>query len=160
MVLDDWARTYGVSYEAVKDLRRRLGVLTYAEHEPDGDKSEAAVQQQTRLVASQLGARLFRNNTGVATDHTGRPVRFGLCNDSSQLNKKIKSGDLIGVTPVVIQPYHVGRMFGLFTSYECKPERWVFRGTTRECAQDKFNRLIVSLGGIARFITDAGQLKQ
>ena len=77
--------------------------------------SEAQVQQELRVLAPHHGSRLWRNNSGVLPDRTGRPVRYGLANESKELNKVLKSSDLIGLTPVLIEQRHVGRIAGLFT---------------------------------------------
>jgi len=153
MELYQWAAQWGVAPAALDDLRRRMGLLN--NHPAAGaGKSETAVQQRVRVVASQAGARLWRNNSGVAFDKSGRPVRFGLCNDSKQLNAKLKSSDLIGITPMYIEPRHVGYVAGVFTAYECKPENWKYSAIKREIAQLAFVNLVTSLGGIARFITN------
>lgn len=113
--------------------------------------SEAANQQQLRLKASRCGIRLYRNNRGVAEDERGIPIRFGLANESKAMNKEYKSSDLIGITPYIVAPYDVGRLIGIFTSYEVKRGGWVYSGRGREPAQLKWIDLINSLGGIARF---------
>jgi hypothetical protein len=121
--------------------------------------AEDAVQAMVRLRASQLGWRLFRNNVGVLLDETGRPVRFGLANDSKQLNAEYKSGDLIGIRPVLILPEHVGRTLGVFASVECKHPNWVPRASdTRYQAQKRWADLITSLGGYAHIVTGPEQL--
>ena len=103
---------------------------------------------------SQRGMRLWRNNTGVAFDQTGRPVRFGLSNESAQVNAKFKSSDLIGITPVVIE----GRTVGVFTSLEIKHPGWKYTGGGRETAQKNWLDLVNSLGGIGKFITSLEDL--
>ena len=115
--------------------------------------SEAAAQQRVRLEASQKGARLWRNNCGVLEDKTGRPVRYGLANDSPAVNKMIKSSDLIGITPHVVTPQDVGRTLGIFTAIEVKRHGWCFRGQDRETAQLRFIILVLSMGGIGKFST-------
>jgi len=77
-------------------------------------------------------------------------VRYGLGNDSAQVNAKLKSSDLIGITPV-------GGV-GVFTSYEIKKPGWRYAGTPREVAQLRWLELVVSLGGIGKFISDVGDL--
>lgn len=118
-------------------------------------KSEARVQQDIRLAASSEGIRLFRNNSGAVTVNNPnggtRHIRFGLGNESTSLNKSIKSSDLIGVTPIVIGAEHIGMTLGVFTAYEVKEEGWKFTGNEREIAQKKFIDLIIQLGGIAKF---------
>lgn len=121
--------------------------------------AESNVQSEARLRASQMGWRLFRNNVGVLMDDTGRPVRYGLANDSKAMNSEYKSGDLVGVRPVLILPEHVGRTLGVFVSVECKHPDWrPTPGDKRYQAQKRWADMITSLGGYARIITDAGQL--
>ena len=117
-------------------------------------KSEAAIQAEIRLAASEKGWRLFRNNVGVAVDQRGIPVRYGLANESKQMNENIKSSDLIGIRPVVIQPEHVGKVIGQFVAIEVKHEDWVEGGDAHTVAQRRFMDIINNLGGHACFVTD------
>lgn len=120
--------------------------------------SEAAVQSVVRLEAAHKGVRLFRNNVGVLTDENGRPVRYGLANDSKQVNEKIKSGDLIGWRPVLIEQRHVGQVIAQFVSRECKRVGWRYTGEGREVAQLAWAQLCVAGGGDAAFCTGEGTL--
>lgn len=115
---------------------------------------ENQTQPIIRVEAAKHGIVLYRNNVGVAYDERDVPVRFGLANESAQINEKIKSSDLIGITPVLIRPHHVGCCFGVFTSIECKHGDWVFRGTKREKAQQAWIDVILRNGGIAMFATN------
>ena len=72
---------------------------------------------------------------GACEDITGRQIRYGLGNDSSQINKVFKSSDLIGITPHVVVPADVGLRLGVFTSIEVKRGGWSYKGTERETAQ-------------------------
>lgn len=116
-------------------------------------KSEAQVQQEIRLAASQRGIILMRNNSGACTDMTGRLVRYGLGNDSAKINKVRKSSDLIGVTPVMITQEMVGHVVGVFTAVECKAEGWTGPSNDRDRAQLAFGEWIVKHGGLFRFAT-------
>ena len=118
--------------------------------------SEAGVQQQTRLLHCQLtGGQIWRNNSGAMTGETGRVVRYGLGNDSAQLNKVIKSSDLIGITPVRIEPHMVGYFLGVFTAYECKPPGWkLLPSDTRGLAQQRFLSIVKESCGFAGFVTN------
>jgi len=127
--------------------------------------SEAFVQSVIRLEAGrEPGLRLWRNNVGVLRDLTGRPVRYGLANDTAELNRVIKSGDLIGWRAVLITPEMVGRTIAQFVSRECKPEGWTPAPPTNrakfahEKAQRKWADLVNAAGGDARFATGAGTL--
>jgi hypothetical protein len=116
--------------------------------------NESTVQAKVRIRTSALGWRMWRNNVGVLLDATGRPVRYGLANDSTQVNASIKSGDLIGIRPVVITPEMVGQTIGQFVSIECKREGWKPSASdARYVAQRKWADLVNSLGGYAVITT-------
>ncbi len=112
--------------------------------------SESDVQNQLRVLYSQAGWRLWRNNRGVLRNpDTGRPVRFGLANDSPAEAKQYASADLIGIEPVLITPDMVGTIIGRFVSVECKaPDDHKIPQ-----AQRNWQILVRSLGGYA-VITD------
>lgn len=116
--------------------------------------SEGALQNHVRYVSSQMGNYLWRNNTGVLPNpETGRPVRYGLCNDSANLNKVLKSSDLIGLTKITITPDMVGHTVAIFTASEIKEEGWKFNpNNSREVAQKNFIDLVNNSGGRAAFI--------
>lgn len=118
--------------------------------------SEAHAQSLVRLEAARLGVALWRNNVGVLRDENGRPVRYGLANDSGALNRQYKSSDLVGVRPVMITPEMVGQTIGQFVSREIKAPGWTFRGGERETAQQRWHDLINGLGGDSRFATGEG----
>lgn len=122
---------------------------------------ESAVQQRVRLELARMGALAYRNNVGACEDKQGRIIRYGLCNESAQMNRALKSSDLIGVTPVLIQPHHVGRTLGVFTAIECKHSNWhMTPGDARAQAQQRFIDLIRSVGGIGGFVTDPAQVRE
>ena len=121
-------------------------------------QSEAAVQALVRLEASAMGIALWRNNVGVLKDERGVPVRYGLANDSSQVNANFKSADLIGIRPVFITPAHVGLVLGQFVSREVKAPGWRYTGTEREAAQLAWLELVRRYGGDAAFATGVGSL--
>lgn len=158
--LHAWAIRWGVSLEAFRDLQVTLG--TYTPHmslDDEGQgKSEAWASSAIRMEASQKGIPLFRNNVGALKDERGRLVRFGLANDSKQVNEVIKSGDLIGCRRVTIQPHHVGHVFGQFVSREVKEPGWQYSGEGREPAQLAWINLILAHGGDASFATGPGCL--
>jgi hypothetical protein len=155
MTLEQWANRHGVPLSALNELR---AVLT-AEHTdplPVQGTSEAAVQAAVRLEATHAGARLWRNNVGAYKPEHGGQVRYGLCNDTSTMNKRIKSSDLIGIRPVLIRPHHVGQVIGQFVAREVKRANWVYKGTEREQAQLKFIELVTGMGGDACFVAGVG----
>ena len=148
-VFEKWVFDWGISPAALTDLRNRLAQTPVT----PGGKGEAVVQQAVRLRACQEGVRLWRNNVGACQDATGRQIRYGLGNDSSKINKHIKSSDLIGITPVTVTPADIGRTLGVFTSIECKHSGWRYSGTERELAQLAWLELVAAMGGIGRFET-------
>jgi hypothetical protein len=115
---------------------------------------EAVVQARVRLAASQAGARLWRNNVGAGVLSDGSYLRWGLANDSTALNKAVKSGDLIGIKPVLITAGHVGQTLGVFCSREVKRSGWRYNpNNARERAQQAWIDLVRDLGGDAAFTT-------
>ena len=156
--LNTWATRWQIHPAAMADLHAMLGALDQATPTADGS-SEAAVQARVRVAASAAGMRLWRNNVGAFHDDArGIHVRFGLANDSKQVNDVIKSADLIGIRPRTISQDDVGRRIGQFVSLECKNADWRYTGTDRERAQEAWAALITSLGGIARFVRSAGEI--
>ncbi len=159
-MIDDWARAWGIPPAAVADLRNRIGAL--ARWEPPTPEAtgltEAVVLQRVRLAAARQGLHLWRNNVGAGYDEAGNFMRWGLANDSKQLNAVIKSGDLIGVRTRVITQDMVGQAFGQFVSLETKRYGWKYTGTPREVAQQNWINHINALGGEARFIADERML--
>lgn len=110
---------------------------------------ESKILKECLLKATQLGRRLFRNNTGQAWTgsgyqrldggkiliHDARPFRAGLC---------VGSSDLIGWTPITITPEMVGKTVAVFTAVECKAPKG--RLTTE---QAQFIKVVQQAGGIA-----------
>lgn len=120
--------------------------------------NETEFQKLVQFECSRRGQRLWRNNIGATYDQTGRFIRYGLANESVAVNKNIKSGDLIGITPRIITPADVGHTVGIFTSVEVKRPGWSFKATSREQAQQRWIDLINSLGGYAKFVSDLNEL--
>lgn len=117
---------------------------------------ETGNQVQIRLAFARLLHQLWRNNSGAFQDVKGRWVRYGLANDSKQLNEDIKSSDLIGCTTVVITPEMVGKRVAIFTAVETKKTDWKFSlNDDRAVAQNKFHGLVREAGGIAGFARTA-----
>jgi hypothetical protein len=88
----------------------------------------------------------------------GAFLRYGLANESSSLNKQIKSADLIGIRPIKITQSMIGFTFGQFISREIKASTWKFAGSDRERAQLRWAELILSYGGDACFANGEGTL--
>lgn len=157
MIFAAWAARWRIPPAAMADLQTNLLGLDGTPGAVTG-KSEAAVQSQVRLEASRKGGRLWRNNVGAGYAEDGSFMRWGLANDSAQVNKVIKSADLIGLRPVTVTPAHVGLVIGQFVSREVKAAGWAYRGTDREVAQLNWATLIGTLGGDASFATGEGTL--
>ena len=151
-----WAIKHGVSAIAMDELRQLLmGELITAGVAESGT-SESAVSSIIRLEAAERGVLLLRNNVGVLANDGGRPVRYGLANDSAAMNKQLKSADFIGIRPVRIQPEHIGQVIGQFVSREAKRVGWRYTGAGREEAQMRWVNLVTSYGGNACFASGAG----
>ena len=124
--------------------------------------SESNIQARTRLAAVCKKWRLWRNNRGAGKMESGNYVRYGLANDTPELNKKLKSGDLIGWRPVVITPDMVGKVLAQFVSVECKEEDWTPPPlNTRDeaaAAQYRWADLVNREGGYAIFVNDPNNL--
>lgn len=131
-----------------------------------GATSEAATQNRLRLNASDYGGYLWRNNNGacVAVDKETkqeRHIRYGLGNDSKKLNEVFKSSDLIGITPVKIYDYHVGRTMGIFTAIECKKPGWhLTPSDKRGHGQLNFINTVQVCGGISMFANHENQFQE
>lgn len=156
MKLSEWAKRWNIPYPAMLELQNLFGIAPSGL--PSKDLSETAIQSLIRLEASRKGARLWRNNVGATETPEGGFLRYGLANDSSTLNSRIKSADLIGIKPVRITEAHVGNIIGQFVSREIKAANWRYIGTEREVAQLRWAELIMSLGGDACFANGGGTL--
>ena len=114
--------------------------------------SEAAIQQQIRLKSAEMGTPLLRNNVGACFDDTGRLIRYGLGNDSKQINRVFASSDLIGINPVIITGEMVGRTIGQFMAVECKASNFKGRESDKRfVAQRNFIEWVNRHGGIGMF---------
>lgn len=140
----DWATRHGVSHGALEDLKRIMGLYRedVSVFSASDAVSEAGAQSRVRLAAAREGLLVWRNNVGAMEDQNGRVVRFGLCNDSAAVNRRVKSSDLVGIKPG-----------GQFWCREVKTPGWHYTGTEREQAQLRFIELVMSMGGDAAFTT-------
>lgn len=155
MNIHEWAKRHNIPNAALDELLHSVGAI----HNVTSELSESAIQTNIRLEASRKGIRLWRNNVGVAHDsESGMYVRYGLANESTQMNRVVKSSDLIGIRPVTITPAHVGTVIGQFVSREVKHGAWRYTGTDREVAQLNWINLINSMGGDAMFCNGEGSL--
>ena len=154
-----WAVRHGVSAQALHELQGLFGMHGGHDLPPVvKGKSEAAVQSAVRLEAARKGVRLFRNNVGALIDARGVPVRYGLANDSKQLNDVLKSSDLVGWRPVVIGPQHVGACIAQTVLRECKKVGWHYTGDDHERAQLAWLMLGASASADVAFCTGEGTL--
>lgn len=145
-----WAIRHNISQQALAELRdlSKPSIDTRLAY-GDAEMSESRVQSEIRLGASRVGAMLLRNNSGVLYNPAGRPVRFGLGNDSAKLNEVFKSPDLVGLTSR-----------GQFLGVECKPVGWTFKeNDSHERAQRNCIDAIIRHGGIGMFATSWEQVR-
>ena len=157
MTLDEWGAMWFIPPEAMTHLKYHLGMIV-TDPQSTTATGELDLQNKIRLEASRKGLRLFRNNIGATYDVNGNFIRYGLANESKKLNQKIKSSDLIGVRPVLIDARHLGHTVGQFVAREVKRPGWRYTGSGRESAQLAFIELIASLGGDAAFVSEEGRL--
>ena len=161
MNLRTWGARWNLPFEAIIDLEREVfGHLGTFGVVANG-KTEAFAQSEVRIDAARHGVLMFRNNVGALKDESGRVVRFGLANDSKELNARLKSSDLIGVRKRTIGPEDVGSVIGQMVVRECKPPGWLFgQDLAREEPQQAFLTLISSYGGDAKFATGKGSFDE
>ncbi len=155
--LVSWAHRNHISKQAIEELLHMFNIPAN-DVEPSVGQSEQAVKAAVRLEGASKGLRLWVNNVGAFKDERGVQVRYGLANDSKQVNSILKSSDLIGIRPVIIKPHMMGNVIGQFVARECKEPGWKFKGTEREQAQLNFLQLITSFGGDGKFCNGTGTL--
>ena len=126
-------------------------------------KTEAWSQQNVRFDIARQGGFAFRNNVGAtpakckSCGAKQTPIRYGLANDSTQMNKRIKSSDLILAIPRLITQDMVGTKIAQFGAVECKKPNWKYTGKDQEPGQAAWLSFIEHLGGFAKFST--GEVK-
>jgi len=75
------------------------------------------------------------------------------------MNEYIKSADLIGIRPLLIEPHHVGQTIGQFMARETKRADWEFnRNSPHDLAQLRFLELVRIMGGDAAFAKGVGTI--
>lgn len=155
-VLTAWALRWGISGDALNDLYSRLSAEVIPEQPTvdGGPTSESHVQTHIRFDAARSGITAWRNNVGAGKLENGSFIRWGLCNDSSKLNERYKSADLVGIKPIYITTGHVGQTIGQFWARECKESGWRCNlSDPRTRAQYNWLMLVNTLGGDAGFTT-------
>lgn len=152
----DWVAQHP---QAAADLQQLIGAMPWPASEAAAGHSEAWAQQQVRLAIAHQGGMSWRNNVGATPARCPdcgakqRPVRYGLANDSQQLNERIKSSDLVGAVPRIVTPDMLGTTIAQFVAVEAKRPGWSFSGTKHEQAQAAWLAMITKLGGMAQFST-------
>lgn len=168
MTFEEWRLKHP---QAAADLRQ-VFVMESSQGVGRLGTDEVGVQNTIRLSAAKQGALSWRNNVGATKakevhrcpkcsfrfEVAQQPVRYGLANDSHQMNKRVKSSDLILAIPRMITPQMVGTTIAQFGAIECKHANWVFTGSEHEVAQMNYLQLVAQAGGFATFATGAIQL--
>lgn len=124
-------------------------------------KNEAYVQSAVRLAAPMQGYLLGRNNRGALPNEVGVPIRFGWLNDTAQLDKVCKTGDLLGGQSGWFRDYETLEPVRVcvLAMFECKKAGWEHNpNDKREVAQLRAINMVTAAGGIAAFTT--GSLPQ
>ena len=103
--------------------------------------SERNFINKVLVLASQIGMRLSRNNTGTLKTERNTWVNFGVFSPGGS--------DLIGFTPILITPEMVGKTIAVFTALELKCGK-----TKSTISQKSFVRTVKENGGFAAFIHD------
>jgi hypothetical protein len=110
-------------------------------------QSEAKVEQDIVLAASEDGHRLLRNNVGAYKDKRGMWIKYGVGGKGGS--------DEIGWTTVIITPEMVGKKLAVFTAIEVKSE------TGRASADQKlFIGSVQRGGGIAGIARSAEDYRE
>lgn len=156
-LLYDWFNRHDVSDAARAEFVQLFGFTPETPVELNG-KNEAYVQSTVRLAAPAAGYLLGRNNRGALPNEQGVPIRFGWLNDTAQLDKVCKTGDLLGLQSGWFRDYETLEpvKVGVFAMAECKKAGWVFNpNDKRESAQLRAINMVNTAGGIACFTTGA-----
>ena len=106
---------------------------------------ESDLMRRIQLRATELGARLWRNNVGTYKTKEGYWIKYGIQNPGGS--------DLIGFTPITITTSMVGSKLAVFTAIEVK----TLRGKASE-DQEAFIDCVKLNGGIASLARNEGEL--
>ena len=158
--ITQWASRHGVSAVALNELQQ---IFTNVHQSNHGGKapvaSEAHVDSLISLEASQKDILWMRNNVGACQDKTGRVIRYGLLNESKNMNQDIKSPDRIGIRRIVVTPEMVGSSVGQFVAREIKHAAWTGKTlSAHEQAQLRCLQLFLRYGADAAFANGPGTL--
>ena len=107
---------------------------------------ESSLYASCQLAASEVGARLLRNNCGMLKDARGAYVRYGLGTGSS---------DLIGFKAVIITPDMMGQKIARFLAVEVKRP-----GKVPTAEQHQFLTAVANAGGLAFWATSADEVRE
>lgn len=121
--------------------------MTYAEREM---KAESKILRETIVMASRLGHRLFRQNTGKGwIGHVIRRKKneITICNPRRFISGVKGMSDLIGWTSITVTPDMVGRTVAIYTAIETKSDRG---RATKE--QQAYIDTVLRAGGIAALV--------
>lgn len=158
--LQQWASRHGVSHAALTELQQLFTTV----HQPSTTAksrhaSESHVDSLIALEASDKDILWMRNNVGACQDKTGRVIRYGLLNESKQMNERLKSPDRIGIRRLVITSDMVGSSVGQFVAREIKHATWTGRTLSpHEQAQLNCLQLFTGYGADASFANGTGTL--
>lgn len=107
---------------------------------------EGPLSTRIRLLASQLGARLFRNQVGLYRLADGRKLRSGL---------GVGSPDLVGWRAMTITPEMVGQPVAVFVGIEVKASG---QPTAKQEAWLAAIRAAGGVAGVARSVDEAREI--
>ena len=154
----EWCERWSIPPQAVQEF---YALFQVPKTDHDDERGESAVQGEIiRAANPTIDASLWRNNNGACTDETGRLIRYGLGHVSKKFNLQWKSSDLIGITPILVTPRHVGYRLGVFTAVEVKEPGWSKPKNEHERGQANFLASVLAKGGIGMFATDSAQYLQ
>lgn len=172
MTLTEWATRWALPAQALQELAG-MGHVPDPPKKPEG--SESYVQSAVRLEAAYKGIRLWRNNVGAGTIvHSRiirslcpecrelvptRPIRWGLANDSTNLNDELKSSDLVGWRSRLITSEMVGTKMAQPVLRECKEVGWALSpDDPHEQAQMRWHLMALADGCDSAIVSGTGSL--